>query len=128
MPYGLSWKMEDIEERRKQRLMERNTRMEEIQQIMNDADTQLRRYARNVTYLGFAIALILYWLVGPFAGIFAMVLTVGFHLHWLIRWHHLYQLVTQKNQQQNILMAMEVCDDILEAIAKQNRGAKCKRA
>lgn len=118
MSYGEKVDLENIEERRKQRLMERNANGKELQSIL-DKGVMFRGYGLVVAGILFPAALAMYWLVSPFASLFVLIISVGVHMHLLAQWLHTSIRSTLVDHVQIILHADELFDDLQELLAKQ---------
>ena len=97
MPYGEKYDLENIEERRKQRLMERNINYKKMQKLMRSGDDSAMNYGFGVSVLIFIAAVIVYWVFDHLAGLFVLIIAVGVHLHWVMRWLYAHIVVAQLN-------------------------------
>lgn len=118
MSYGEKYDLENIEKRRKQRIMERNANGKEMQSTL-DKGVMFRGYGLVIASILFLAALVMYWLVSPFAGLFVLIVSVGAHLYFLAQWLYTSIRATQIDHIQILLHASELFDDMQELLAKQ---------
>lgn len=118
MSYGEKYDLENIEKRRKQRIMERNANGKEMQSTL-DKGVMFRGYGLVIAGILFLAALVMYWLVSPFAGLFVLIVSVGAHLYFLAQWLYTSIRATQIDHIQILLHASELFDDMQELLAKQ---------
>lgn len=119
MPYGETYYLTNIEKRRKQRQAERDENLAKMQTTLKNAQSSAFIYGYIVAGVLFVAALIMYWLVSPFAGLFVLILSAVVHVSSMTLWLHDNIVVTQINHTQGDLLAMELFDDLQERIARQ---------
>ena len=120
MSYGEKYDLKNIEERRKQRIMEHNANSKEMQSTL-DKGVMFRGYGLVVAGILFPAALVVYWLVSPFAGLFVLTISVGAHLYLLAQWLHTSIRAALIDHVQIILHAQELFDDLQELLVKQEK-------
>jgi hypothetical protein len=120
MPYGEKYDLKNINERRKQRLTERDENVARLNSIQETSERNANIYGFFVTGALFITALVLYWMVSPLAGLFVLIISAVVHLSAIGIWIRNSVIVAQINSIQGELFAMEVLDDLQELLAKQN--------
>jgi hypothetical protein len=125
MPYGETFDLEDIEDRRKQRRTDRDETIALIRRLMESSERSSSIYGFYVSGILFIAALFMYWLVSPLAAIFVLVISAVVHLSATGVWIRNSVIVAQTNSIQGERLALELFDDLQELIAKQEkRGGK----
>jgi Flp pilus assembly protein TadB len=120
MPYGETFDLENIEERRKRRLEARDDNSKELHRVIKKGEDEAWKYGFGAAGLLFLVAIIVYWFVSPITSLFVLIIAAVVHLHWIVRWVYQAVLVAQLNHFQDNLLAMELFDDLQEQIAKRD--------